>query len=66
MSIAIALVEVLKEAKANLIDVKIQELQSGLIGCTCTAGGATDYREFESLESMVRYLTMIVEDWKII
>ncbi|EOR9074092.1 hypothetical protein FOI42_RS03160 [Escherichia coli] len=66
MSIANEMIAVLKEAKANLIDVKIQELQSGLIGCTCTAGGATDYREFESLESMVRYLTMIVEDWKII
>ncbi|EMR6008036.1 hypothetical protein WJW27_004834 [Escherichia coli] len=65
MSIAIALVEVLKEAKANLIDVQIKELQNGLIGCTCTAGGS-DYREFESLESLVRYLKMIVEDWRII
>lgn len=66
MSIALALVEVLKEAKANLIDVQIKELQNGLIGCTCTAGGPADYREFESLESMVRYLTIIVEDWRII
>lgn len=66
MSIAIALVAVLKEAKANLIDVQIKELQNGLIGCTCTAGGAADYREHESLESLVRYLTMIVDDWRII
>ncbi|WEM33082.1 hypothetical protein EJP02_021 [Escherichia phage EJP2] len=66
MSIAIALVEVLKEAKANLIDVQIKELQNGLIGCTCSTGCGSDYREFESLESLVRYLTIIVDDWKLI
>lgn len=66
MSIAIALVEVLKEAKANLIDVQIKELQNGLIGCTCSTGFGSDYREFESLESLVRYLTIIVDDWKLI
>lgn len=66
MTIANALVEVLKEAKANLIDVQIKELQNGLIGCTCSTGGASDYREHESLESLVRYLTIIVDDWKLI
>ena len=66
MSIANELVAVLNEAKANLIDVQIKELQNGLIGCTCTAGGAADYREHESLESLVRYIKILVEDWRII
>ena len=66
MSIAIELVEVLKEAKANLIDVKIQELDNGVIACTCSAGGVDDYREVESLESLVRYIRIITEDWRII
>lgn len=66
MSIANELVAVLNEAKANRIDVQIKELGNGLIGCTCTVQTATDYREVESLESLVRYIKILVEDWRII
>lgn len=65
MTIANELIAVLNKAKSNEIDVQIKELPNGLIGCTCTCIGS-DYTEVSSLESLIRHLKSIVEDWRII
>lgn len=64
--VANQLLAVLNNAKQNQIDVKITELDNGEIGCTCSCGTEDETFTCDSLEYLVRRISMIVEDWKII
>lgn len=59
------LIKALNDAKANQIDVKIVEMDNGEICCTCTAGASETFT-VDTLEQLVRRISMLVEDWRII